>query len=268
MDTGLKQKQHLLPEFYLEQWVDRATVGPKKTPMVWVIAKDGQRGELKAVGKSVFYRHYFYDLLSNTGKRDQSLENTLSKIESASAKVIKERIPNKEALDQDEADAIDLFVACMFMRTERKRKSVRDFVLTKSRIEKDYAQEYGKSIPDTSLDEDNAHPFAVFTAIEVISAEIMAMGHVVLVAPEGHFFVTSDDPCVWAANGPVGLRNPTITITLPLSPSHLLHISRTAASGYLDATDQDVDEMNRRTILGSEKYFISSLREIDPRWLK
>src|ERR1035441_6705923 len=68
-----------------------------------------------------FWRDYFYDLISQSGKRRQNLEDLLGKIEGAFANIIQRRIPLKEPLAQVEAENLDLFVACMFMRTQHMR---------------------------------------------------------------------------------------------------------------------------------------------------
>lgn len=82
-----KRKQHILPKSYLKYWVDPSTLALKKTPMVWTISKDGQRGDLKSSGESIFWRDYFYDLISVNGERNQVLENSLSKIENAITRI-------------------------------------------------------------------------------------------------------------------------------------------------------------------------------------
>lgn len=255
------KRQHLLPEFYLKQWADQATLAPSKTPAVWVISKDGQRRFARNPGQSHFWLEFFYDVISVKGERCQAIEQALGQIESAVTPVIRDKIPNKEPLYPDEVAAIDLFVASTFMRTGRKKKSLMEFVTARSRIEKDWAAAYNKPIPDTSLNEHNAHPFAVSTAIEAVTEEVAKMGHAVFIAPEGKSFVTSDDPCVWVADGPVGLRNITIQVSLPLSPTHLLLISHSPVSGYLQATNEDMDEMNYRSISRCDEHFIATSRD-------
>lgn len=66
-------------------------------------------------------------------------------------------------------------------------------------------------------------------------------------------FITSDNPCIWydpeAYKRPPMYRTPglaykTIEITMPLSPSHCLYLNRQGMTGYIDATSQELDELN------------------------
>jgi len=86
----------------------------------------------------------------------------------------------------------------------------------------------------------------------------------------GKSYVTSDTPCLWqAAAGPLGLINPTLEITLPLTPQHMLHISKTIpTSGYVEAPAFWVDQANWDMIHECRKYFISNSQAIDPTWLE
>jgi hypothetical protein len=85
--------------------------------------------------------------------------------------------------------------------------------------------------------EHNAHAHAIYDGVLFISDELAKMSHNVFIAPAGKAYLTSDTPCVWqSALGFTGLANPLLEITLPLTPRHLLHISKTIpSSGYMDA---------------------------------
>jgi hypothetical protein len=104
----VKRRQHLLPENYLKHWIDPATIGQNKTPMVWAISKDATRRQPKPLASGHFWREYFYDLISTTGERRQ-------------ARIVAKQIVHKQQLGRDEVEVVDLFVACLFMRTERMK---------------------------------------------------------------------------------------------------------------------------------------------------
>ena len=181
----IKRKQHILPESHLKRWVDPATKVAGKTPMVWMFTKDGKTKQPKPPASGHFWRDYFYDLISISGERRQDLENLLGKIENNMARIVDQRILQKQPLDQGESENFDLFVACMFMRTERMKETIGSFVSAKARIEKDYARAHAKPIPDTSVMEHNAHPHATYDGILFISEELAKMSHNVFVAPAG-----------------------------------------------------------------------------------
>jgi Protein of unknown function (DUF4238) len=266
----IKHKQHILPESYLKHWVDAATTVAGKTPMVWKFTKDAKRKQLKPPASGHFWREYFYDLISTSGERRQNLENLLGKIEGSMARIVDQRILQKQPLSQVESEELDLFVACMFMRTERMKDTVTSAVSAIARIEKSHAETHGKPIPDTSVMEHNAHPHAVYEGILVITEELKKMSHNVFVAPMNKVYLTSDTPCAWQAPlGVAGLVNPMLEITLPLTSRHLLHISKTIpTSGYIDAPDFWVDQRNWETIRQCRSYFVANSSVLDASWLE
>lgn len=266
----IKRKQHILPESYLKRWFDPATEVAGKTPMVWTFTKDAKRKQLKPPAAGHFWRDYFYDLISVSGERRQDLENLLGRIEGSMARIVDERILHKQPLNQVEAENFDLFVACMFMRTERMKDSIGSFVSAKARIERDYAQARGKPIPDTSVMEHNAHAHAIYDGVLFLSDELGKMSHNVFIAPTGKAYLTSDTPCVWQAPiGFTGLANPLLEITLPLTPRHLLHISKTIpTSGYIDALDFMVDQTNWELIRRCRNYFVANSSALDSSGLE
>ena len=266
----IKRKQHILPESYLKHWVDATTTVANKTPMVWVIAKDAKHIQAKPPASGHFWRDYFYDLISSNGERRQNLENLLGKIEASMARTVEKCILHKQPLGQAESEELDLFVACMFMRTERMKDNIASGVSAMVRIEADHAQAYGKPISDSSVMEHNGHAHAIYDGVLCISEELTNMSHNVFVAPAGKAYLTSDTPCVWQApHGFANLSNPVLEITLPLTPRHLLHISKNIpTSGYIDQMDFMVDQTNWETIRHCRNYFVANSPTLDASWLE
>jgi hypothetical protein len=266
----IKCKQHILPESYLKHWVDPATEVPGKTPMLWTITKDARKKRPRPPASGHFWRDYFYDLISTSGERRQNLENILAKIEGGVAKTIEQRILQRHPLDQAEAANLDLFVACMFMRTEKMKDSITSGVSAMAHIEKDNARFHGTQVPNTSVMEHNAHAHAIYEGLLFISGELAKRSHNVFVAPAGKAYVTSDTPCTWQAPlGCVGLVNPMLEVTIPLTSRHLLHISKTIpTSSYIDASDFWVDQTNWEIIRRCRKYFIANSQTVEPSWLE
>lgn len=265
---NIKRKQHILPESYLKHWVDPSTKVAGKTPMVWTFSKDAKRRQMKPPARSCFWRDYFYDVISASGERRQDLENLLGRIEGCMDRIVSQRILPKQPLDRAECEELDFFVACMFMRTERMKDSVVSGISAMARIEQAHAQAYGKPIPDTSVMVQNAHAHAIYAGVLFITEEMGKMSHTVFIAPEGKVYLTSDTPCTWQAPiGVAGFANPTLEITLPLTPRHLLHISKThPASGYIDSPDFLVDERNSQAIRECREYFVANSPILDPSW--
>jgi hypothetical protein len=102
--------------------------------------------------------------------------------------------------------------------------------------------------------------------------------YLVLEAPNNNSFITSDDPCVWfdpayyqnpRPFGAGGLISPTLEITLPLSPKQMLLFGGALiASGiHVPIENEMVDNLNRRTRLFSDEFFISNKSKVNPSWL-
>jgi hypothetical protein len=98
----------------------------------------------------------------------------------------------------------------------------------------------------------------------------------ILVTDDELGFVTSDNPCVWnvpnAQRMPPGLRHPSLSqpsieITLPLTPQHLLLISYHTYPPYVDVKRATVDDANRLRCLDCTEEFVSWKGEIRPYWL-
>ena len=258
----------MLPESYLKRWIDPATLSEK--PSVWIVSKDGKDAKLRSPANAHFWREYFYDLTSVTGERSQVVEDTLGKIEGWTSAITVERLDQKVPVEPSEAEAMDLFVGCMRARTEQFKHGVQSFAEAKARIEREHAAAYGLPIPANDVSVQNAHAFSVLTALEFVPKEISSWTHEVFIAPAGNFFVTSDNPCVWAAiMGPPGLRNRFLEISLPLSPKHLLLVSKEPRpSAYREIPDDLVDYLNWRTIRHCGEYFVSNQETVKPIWFE
>jgi len=91
---------------------------------------------------------------------------------------------------------------------------------------------------------------------------------VLLTAPAGHAFVTSDRPVVWfvpgfgeSADYPAALKSPAVELTMPLDRGHaLLALGAPRAPG-LRVT---VDDVNRRTIAGAEHFVAAPAESLLP----
>lgn len=258
----------MLPESYLKRWIDPATLSKK--PSVWIVSKDGKDAKLRSPANAHFWREYFYDLISVTGERNQVIEDTLGKIEGWTSTVTVEKLDQKIAVDRSEAEALDLFVGCMRARTERFKQSVQSFAQAMARNEGDYAAAYGLPLPSRDVSVRNTYAFSVMCILECVPKEISNWTHEVFIAPAGNFFVTSDNPCVWDAfMGPPGLENCLLEITLPLSPKHLLYISKKPRlSAYREIPDDLVDYLNWRTIRHCAEYFVSNQASLKPSWFE
>jgi hypothetical protein len=158
----------------------------------------------------------------------------------------------------------------MFLRTSRIKESIENYAVAKARIEEAHAIAEGMAIPDTALATKNAFPLGIVFSWTWFADQFQTWNHNLLLAPAGNFFVTSDSPCVWFADlGIAGLDNNLLEISLPLTPSCLLLISRNLSESICCETRNDcVDYYNWRTIRHCHKYWISCNKVIKPSWLQ
>src|SRR5262249_20567573 len=113
------------------------------------------------------------------------------------------------------------------------------------------------------------HPLQT-TLVPMIEAEtprLLQLDLAVVTTSTGQGFITSDTPCVWF--DPEGYKRPpffqapalmypSIEITLPVSPRQLVMLNRQGVTGYFVASDETVDDFNRRTRFHCADYFVTN----------
>ena len=136
-----------------------------------------------------------------------------------------------------------------------------------------------------SMDIDDVKRLEVETVQRALAPSIRAMlrgmsdMHVAVLCTDDPIgFVTTDDPCTWfdpelfrmpAYLRSPGLGSPTIEVTMPLSPSQCLFISRRAdISGFLDVQADTVDALNARHIWHASECFISRQEIVRECWFQ
>lgn len=260
---------HFLPEFYLRQWFDPASLGQNRTPCVWKISRDGRTSGRRHPTHRDFAIEDGNMLESVTGERNETTERLLSRVEDILARTLRDAIPQRQALDQDQADAIKMFFSSMLVRVPSARTSLQQGVAAMARIQRETAEANELPAPDTRLFEQNALPHFTHSALVDILPELDKMTYQLLRTPAGESFLTSDRPAIiWSPIGFQGLRNRYCQAWLPLAPQVLLLVTHDepALSGYYDVTATDVLHWNRQIVAHCSQWFISNRRESDPRW--
>lgn len=80
-----RKKQHIIPYSYLRSWCDPDTpIGQE--PYVWIISVDGTT-ERKKSPRKIFTEADMYTIKFPDGERELVIEDTLSKVEDAFARV-------------------------------------------------------------------------------------------------------------------------------------------------------------------------------------
>lgn len=286
--------QHFVPRSYLSSWCD-PEAPPTHDPYVWRFSKDGNEARKKAP-RNIFHSNNLYTIPRPDGSRDLTVEHGLAGMEDRFVAIRDGPLRDQEELSAEDSVLLLAFVAAMQSRTEAflthwqsqwtdvlslmddmRRDMLSRTPEERSSIARSMAPGSG---PSLSRDDVAAIPEGpvgawVVEAIQVEVPVLAEMSVAVLVTEDGLGFITSDNPCTWfdpeayklppLMRGP-GLGSPTIEVTLPLSPSQLLLLSRKSLTGYHDVPLGVVDELNRRTRFHCREYFVARLNQKREVW--
>jgi hypothetical protein len=272
-----KKQQHVLPQCYQRSWC--ALDCPKGfEPYVWLLSKDGTEKRRKAP-KNVFVENEKYTIRLTDGSRDLVVEDTLMRTEDAFMAALP-KIRDGHKLDAEDIARLCIFVAAMHARTNKIGNhfgkffgDIHELVVKDERAH--------NAPPITSLQTKEmaqyAHQYVIQATLQTLPQMLFRMSWAVLKTDDELGFITSDTPCVWfdpdAYKRPPGLRSPNLSnsrieVSLPLTPQHALMFSHSRLSGYMCATPQVVDELNRRVRFGSSEHFISWKGETKNSWFE
>jgi hypothetical protein len=285
-------RQHIVSKCYLKAWCDPST--PKgQDPYIWLISRDASRKVKRAPHKSLT-KTGAYTITLNDGKSDLRVETTLSQLEAKFVRV-QQKIVELKTLDPYDRAYLAAFMATMHSRTdpvaEGMKASISKFHSHVREMEEAIkrgdtaklprATMPGEGAPISSADTEylvrNSRPLVVEVALSAAAPIMRNMPLAFLEAPEGSFFITSDNPCVWfdpeAYKRPPFYRNPglamkDIEITMPISPRVMALMTHNAkVQGYTRLTKAHVNELNRRTVGFCHEQFVSNTPETLAIWL-
>ncbi len=259
---------------------------------LWLISRDGTKKSKRAPHKSLT-KTDAYTVTFNDGEQDLRVEATLSQLEGKFVRV-QQKIVEKKSLDKWDKAYLAAFMATMYCRTnpfaegmeeawvqlDDMVKKVEDVIKNSHPAKLPPPIYPGQGLPISSKDTQyiirNARPLAVESALQTAAPILWRMSLAFAEAPEGSFFITSDNPCVWfdptAYRRPpfyrnAGLAMPEVEVTMPISPKFTAIVTHeTGMQGYFQMTNWQVQEMNRRTVGFSDRQFISSSGNTLPQW--
>jgi hypothetical protein len=293
------KKQHYIPRSYLKPWCDE-NCPANQTPYIWVFDADGNNPRRKAPD-NVFHETDMYTITQGDGRRNLVLEHGLRDLEDQFCRIRKKKLQREEPLDAEEHDFLCAFVAAMHSRTpairEHWRKQWSNVLAPMDKMKEwlDKAspeqRRRAMQIPSISPEDDQAddtlsmedvkklyeNPLQTMLASlvsEMVKA-LVRMRFAVLNAPQDHYFLTSDAPCILFdpsayRRPPIyrspGLYHPQLEITLPVSPTQTVFFSRHPFEGYNDINAAQVDGLNQRTRFRAYQHFIFNKNYINPIW--
>ncbi len=296
--------QHFVPQCYLSAWTDPNTpLG--HTPYVWRFQKNGGDGKRKAP-ENIFKETDLYTIPLPDGGRDLRIEKGLQQIEQGIRSLREEFLDKRKGIPTVRYAKLCAFICAL----EHRNPSFRDhhrqqwgkvLAVGKEMEEKlaTKTSEELKRISQMSLPASGSRGTFSMSDVErlieqpiqillshYMSAELPILSQMqmnILCAPEGSWFITSDDPVArWdpeAHKRPLlyqghVLGSPTIEVTLPISPSMmiLIHHSKPLRRGvkpviYTEIPARIVRSLNQRTWAYANEFVVSRSSQFDDEWI-
>lgn len=282
-------KQHYVPQSYLSAWCDPNTPEGHE-PYVWMFPADGGDPKKKPPSK-IFYENEMYTrsiTIEGVRERDLHIEHGLCEIEGDFARLRSDFLSQRKLLPRVPLVKLLAFVAAQKARTPRVREHLRTQwgrVLERmdelsSAMEQATPEERKRiagmsslsgskgSMSHTEVRTLASNPLqeTIIPTIQALTPKFLEMNVAFLCTEDDIGFITSDEPCAW--NDPEGYKRPplmrapglayrSIEITMPLTPHCMLLLTWEGPSGYVEATREFVDEMNRRTRAFCQDAFVS-----------
>lgn len=293
-----QRKQHFVPACYLKAWLDpSAPKTSKNTPYVWLFDRKGENPKAKAPEK-IFRESDMYTVTAPDGGHDLRLEHGLGTVESNFTKVRTSKFNFKRPLTEEDWLWACLFAATAHTRTVASRdRFLNHFEQIKVMYEKfagpdwetrTVAPELPAHVDRSNIyipqpgDFDNLKETTTTTlldsAIKVILPTLLGMHKTVLCANDPLGFLTTDAPSTWHDSTAyrrhpfergVGLKNPDIEITLPLSPEQcLLFTHRPFGPLYAQVSSEWVDVLNRRHAAYAPTTVVARSKETRALWFQ
>lgn len=240
-----------------------------------------------------------YTIVGKQGERDLSIERSLSKVEGQFATVRRTKLDKHLPLDLGEKITVCVFAAAMFARTKTYREHLRSTWSKALELIEKVQEAHEKASPEQreqmqsalgpvgtpeernsviskeEVEELVASPLqnTLSAMVEAIAPNLIEMPWVVMVAPRGSAFVTSDTPCVWFDKGEYEtpktryagrLMSPSLEITMPLSPWQMLVFSnKLSFTGYWTGLRrQDAEALNHRTLARAGEFVVRNSRYV------
>jgi len=286
------KNQHWIPQSYLKAWCDPT----HRNKVIHIYKRDGTYDRWRPPSR-IFSANDLYTIRSN-GERDLVTERLLNRIEDLFLKRLK-RLVRGEALTPGHQAAISLYVATMRNRSPRARDHWQSFKDRVVAVGNEMEQAHRRATPEErarmqaasrvgmisrgpsiTLDEARAaatEPFGVWLLRYIrTEAEVLEqLDLLILEAPQGIGFITSDNPVVWYDSnrprdkqGRVGLGYAGVEVTMPLSPRLCALFSHSGQSGRGGIGQRFVDEINARTIAFCDECFVANSSELVVDWIE
>jgi hypothetical protein len=271
---------------------------------VHVFSKDGTASRRKSP-ENLFTETDLYTIRLPDGGRDLRLEHGLCGLEASFSGIRRDFLDKRKHVPLPRYVKLVAFVAAMHSRTPSRRdhwmgfwKEVLDMgEQVERRMMHATLEERHRAAAASIPSPSNRRSMSLDDVRKItsspmehtlgphIAAEfplLMQLKCFVLCNTSSIGFITSDAPVVWFdpewhSKPPLfqspSFSDPALEITFPVSPSQMLlfihgEMDPAPQVAYLDVTDTDVTELNRRTRFRCDNEFVVRTKTIEPEWFE
>ena len=284
------KNQHWIPRSYLKEWCDPHLHGKN----VHIYGTDGAYQGWRPYSR-IFSSDDLYTVI-HEGVRDVRTEQAFQLLEVEFLKV-RNAIQREKPLPASTKKIMARSVAAMRHRSPAARdhwKSFKDRVVEvgdqmaaglaqaspaeRQRMARASMHRGMKSAGSMTLEEARsaaAEPFGkwVLRHVAIESQLLEKMSFAIMKAPDGIGFITSDNPVVWHDSTPpekrrrhLGLGNPSIEVSMPLTPQYCFLFDHLGTDGTCDVSEATVDMFNSRTLAQCDTCFIARSGTLTVDW--
>jgi len=282
-------KQHYLPQFYLDNFVD-AESPPGHAPYLWVFSKKTGAWRRRAP-KNLAIKADFYTFYEKNQEKRQELEQALSILDGKTASIFREKISLQKPLDRGERGIVAEFLGRMLLLVRSFRQSVDAFLCdsfsqqmamlaTNPALFEEFRNGHLKPLDDEisrGLKPEDIHPkhwkigvnqnyslSLILAELSRVKAKVARMSWTFLVSGRDAPFVTGDSPFSMIDPGRLdssighGLANPEIEVSFPVSSGFtLLATWKTGLPDYVPVRSKTVAKLNRRQVSFARDFVVA-----------
>lgn len=302
--------QHFVAQGYSKAWCDPNKAAHEE-PFVWLFDRDGPTAEAPGKRKApvnIFKEPEMYTITpaNDPQGRDLSLEHGLGRIESDFCAVRRDFIEPCRPLGDHERAVLIAFAACSQYRTPGFREHTREQWQPVLEMGRELEERMRTATPEQKRSAARAASVGSSDRKSMTMEQVQAIvdkplqttlrSHVrvtvdllaklthltILCTAKTPGFITSDEPVVWfdpesykrppMFQGPA-LMYETLEITMPISPTRMLFLSRRDMGwpeymnlDVLDLNDRALNDLNRRTCRYAREKVVVSRNEFRPVW--
>jgi Protein of unknown function (DUF4238) len=280
------QLHHFVPRFHLRQFVDST----QERELIWVYERSKEKPELRSLDHVAAQKDY-YAVKAGDGKKLQTVEEILSRVEGLAAPVIRRFLEGDRRVSADDRMTFSVFLSFGTMRTPKFREAVeglvKDSIESYSKELASDAAKFAESVKSAehALGENLGDPEELRDAILGEHIKIKAnpeyslkvmledvFGHARMINNMVWSFRDADhDTTLITSDTPVVLNNPSmlegngpqtpldLEIVFPISPMLLFVATWNGQAGTGQMSGYLTRQMNKLMSLAAEKYVYSSM---------